>query len=334
MQFLVYGAGAVGSVLGGMLSLNHHDVCLIGRDAHVSAVNADGLRIKSTTAEYHAHPIAAVSIPSDIAVRTECAILAVKTQDLAASIDTLAAHLPAGLPVICVQNGVAAEASVAPRFPHVYGGVVRMTCSMVQPGHVSFQSGGRVVIGKHPRGTDAFARSFAGALTAAGFDAVVSRDIMADRWLKVAVNVQSVFHAVIDPRDHDTNEFHALKAGILEETRRVFKAAKIRARSCDGRDPSIDAMIEELHRPRARRTAHGVKLRNSVWQDLYLKRRSIEAEFIHGPVIALGEAHSVPTPYNRAALELVQQCHREQLGPEALRLSDVMAAIERGGGAR
>jgi 2-dehydropantoate 2-reductase len=261
-------------------------------------------------------------------------VLGVKSQDIPAAMETLAASIPADACVVCIQNGIGAEHAVAERFAHVYGAVIRMTCSMVQPGHVSFQTGGRVVVGKYPRGTDAFARSFSAAISASGFDAVVTRDLMADRWLKVAVNVQSVFHAVIDARDHDTNEFHALKAGILEETRRVFKKAKVRARSYDGRDPSIDEMIEELHRPRARRTEHGVKVRNSVWQDLYLKRRSMEAEHIHGPVIALGEERGVPTPYNRAALELALRCHREGLGPESLRLSEVVAAVERGGAGR
>jgi 2-dehydropantoate 2-reductase len=329
MQFLVYGAGAVGSVLGGMLSLNHHDVCLIGRDAHVGAVTAGGLRIKSTTGEYLAHPSASVALLSDRVSTTECVVLGVKSQDIPGALGELSA-LSTDVPVVCIQNGVGAEPAAAERFQRVYGAVIRMTCSMVQPGNVSFQAGGRVVVGKYPRGTDAFARLFAGMITAAGFDAVVTKDLMADRWLKVVVNVQSVFHAVTDARDHDTNEFHALKAAIIEETRGVLKKAKVRARSCDGRDPSIDEMIEALHRPRARRPEHGVKVRNSVWQDLYLKRRSMEAEHIHGPVIALGEQHGVPTPYNRAALELALRCHREGLGPEALRLSEVMATVERG----
>lgn len=332
MQFLVYGAGAVGSVLGGMLSLNHHDVCLVGRAAHVDAISSDGLRIKSNTAEYHAHPAACTILPEN-AASAECVVLGVKSQDIPFAMETLSPAVARTVPVVCIQNGVTAERVTAERFANVYGAVLRMTCSMVQPGHVSFQNGGRVVVGKYPRGTDAFARSFAGMITAAGIDAVVTKDLMADRWLKVAVNVQSVFHAVIDARDHDTNEFHALKAGIIEETQRVFKQAKVRARSCDGRDPSLDDMIETLHRPSARRSEHGVKVRNSVWQDLYLKRRSVEAEFIHGPVIALGEEHGIATPYNRAALELALRCHRENLGPEALRLSDVMAAIERGGAA-
>jgi 2-dehydropantoate 2-reductase len=254
----------------------------------------------------------------------------VKSQDIPAAMETLGTTLPAETPVVCIQNGVNAESAVSQRFAHVYGAVIRMTCSMVQPGNVSFQGGGRVVVGKYPKGTDAFARAFAGMIAAAGIDAVVTKDLMSDRWLKMAVNVSSVFHAVIDPRDHDTNEFHALKVAILDETRRVLRRAKIRARSCDGRDPSIEQMIEKLERPRAPRTEHGVKVRNSVWQDLYLKRRSMEAEYIHGPVIALGEQYGVPTPYNRAALELALSCHREELGPEALRLSAVVATLERG----
>jgi ketopantoate reductase len=92
-------------------------------------------------------------------------------------------------------------------------------------------------------------------------------------------------------------------------------------------------MIEELQKPHARRIERGVKVRNSVWQDLYLKRRSMEAEHIHGPVIALGEQHGVATPYNRAALALALRCQRDGLGPESLRLSDVMAEVERGGSA-
>jgi 2-dehydropantoate 2-reductase len=334
MQFLVYGAGAVGSVLGGMLSLHHHDVCLVGREAHVDAINRDGLRIKSNTAEYLAHPTACAKILPEIAGKTECLLLAVKLQDLAAALGIVGREVDAKTPVLCIQNGVGAEQAASARFSGVYAGVVRMTCSMVQPGHASFQTGGRLLVGKYPRGSDTLARSLAAAITEAGFDAVAAKDIMSDKWLKLAVNVQSVFHAVIDARDHDTNEFQALKVGILEETRRVFKAAKIKARSCDGRDPSIEEMIETLRKPRTRRTEHGVKVRNSVWQDLYLKRRAIEADFIHGPVIALGGQHGVATPYNRAALEIVTRCHRDGLGPESVRLSEVLAAVEREGTGR
>jgi len=327
MEILVYGAGAVGSALGGTLALHHHAVRLIGRSPFVDAVNADGLRIKTTTAEYVAHPAVATSISRNDDGRPACVLLTVKARDVAAAVESLAAALPLDTPVVCFQNGMASEGVAAARFTRVYGGVMRATCSMVQPGHVAMRTPGRVIVGLHPQGADPLARTLAAVLAEAGFDAAKSREITADKWLKLAVNTQSVFHAVIESRDHDANEFHELKAAILDETRLVFKAAKTRARSCDGRDPTIEQMIAELRRPRARRGGHGVKVHNSVWQDLYLKRDAIEAEYVHGPVIALGKEHGVETPCNSAALEIATRCQREGTGPESLRLAQVLDEI-------
>ena len=116
---------------------------------------------------------------------------------------------------------------------------------MVQPGHASFRALGRLVLGAYPKGSDDTVARFAAALREAGFDAAESKAIVDDKWLKLTVNAQSVFHALIDPRDQDENEFFDLKVAILEETRRVYKAAKIKARSADGKDPSIEEMIAD-----------------------------------------------------------------------------------------
>jgi 2-dehydropantoate 2-reductase len=236
--------------------------------------------------------------------------------------------VPVDTPVVCFQNGMASEAVVGESFVRVHGGVMRMTCSMLQPGHASFRSLGRVVVGVHPRGSDAFTRSLALAFREAGFDAASSRTIQSDMWLKLAVNTQTVVHAAVDPRDHNTNEFQEFSASILDEVRRVFKAAKIRARSCDDRDPSIEDMIAELRRPRARKSEHGVKVHNSLWQDLYLKRDQIESEFMHGPIIALGSEHKIPTPYNVAMLEVATALRKQGAAPESLRLTDLVAAVD------
>jgi 2-dehydropantoate 2-reductase len=182
-------------------------------------------------------------------------------------------------------------------------------------------------MGVHPKGTDAAVTDWVAAFREAGFDAAVSKSIADDKWLKLAVNSQSVFHALIDPRDQDENEFFNLKVAILDETRRVFKAAKIKARSGDGKDPSIEEMMAEIKRPRARRNEHGVKLHNSVWQDFYLKRAHIEADSIHGPVIALGKEHGVATPLHEVALALARRCHAAKSGPESLRLAEVLREV-------
>ena len=329
MQVVVYGAGAVGSVLGGMLSVHHHDVLLVARKPHADAVNTNGLRLKSATGEYLAQTRALASLSRGDVSTGACILLTVKSYDIAAAVDELSGIVPVDTPVVCFQNGMVSEKVAAAKFAHVYGGVCRMTCSMVQPGHASFRAPGRVVVGAWPRGSDNLSRALALAFREAAFDAASSRTIESDLWLKLALNTQTVVHAVVDARDHDSNEFQSLNVSLLEETRRVYKAAKVRAKSCDGRDPSIEEMVAELRRPRARRSEHGVKVHNSLWQDLYLKRPRIESEYIHGPIIELGAAHGVATPYNAAMLQVARDLHAAGGGPETLRLADLYAAVER-----
>jgi 2-dehydropantoate 2-reductase len=255
----------------------------------------------------------------------------VKSHQTAEAAAAIAATVLRQTPVVSFQNGMDNEAVLAEHFENVYAGVCRMTCQMLQPGHASFRRLGRVVVGRHPKGSDAFARAMVKAFQGAGFEACVSRNVTADRWLKLAVNTQSAFHAIVDPRDHEANEFNELKARILEETRGVLKSAKIRPRSCDGKDNTIDEMIADLRRPRMPRADRGMKVHNSTWQDLYLKRATLESAKIHEPIIAMAQEQGIPVPYNRVALELVQRCHAEGTGPGALRLRDVLEAVERKG---
>lgn len=331
MDVVVYGAGAVGSTLGGLLALHEHNVVLVCRSAHADAVNESGLRLRSATGDYVAHPRAVVSLDDVQPSPDTCWLVTVKSYDLQDALDALSSVAPAGATIVTFQNGMEAEALSAERFEKTYGGVCRMTCSMLQPGHVSFRRVGRVIVGRYPRGSDAVSKRIVAAFTAAGFDACASRAIMSDKWLKLAVNTQSVFHAVIDPRDHEANEFFEVKARILEETARVFKAARIRARSGDGRDPTIAEMVAELRRPRARRTGGGMKVHNSTWQNLYLKRRAIENTYFHRPIIDLGREHGVPTPCNDVALDIVEHAHSSGSGPETLRLSDVLGLLTAAG---
>jgi 2-dehydropantoate 2-reductase len=331
MQVVVYGAGAVGSVLGGLLSLHKHDVHLVCRKPHADAIADNGLHIRSVTGDYVCRPRVSTTLKRKDVVDGACVALTVKSQHTAEACATLAEIIPAQTPIVSFQNGMDNEGTLAKHFESVYAGVCRMTCQMVQPGHASFRRLGRVVVGRHPKGSDAFARSLVKAFQDAGFESCVSRNVILDRWLKLAVNTQSVFHAVIDPRDHDANEFNELKARILEETRTVLKAAKIRPRSCDGKDNTIDEMITDLRRPRMPRADHSMKVHNSTWQDLYLKRETMETPCFHEPFIAIAQEHDILVPYNRVALEMVHRCHAEADGPGTVRLSEVMEAVEQRG---
>ena len=53
MKFLVFGAGALGSAVGGLLHLGGHDVALLGRPAHLDAVRDHGLRLDGVWGRHH-----------------------------------------------------------------------------------------------------------------------------------------------------------------------------------------------------------------------------------------------------------------------------------------
>jgi 2-dehydropantoate 2-reductase len=329
MNIVVLGAGAVGSVLGGLLALQKHDVLLVCRKPHADAIEENGgIRLRTATGDYFATLRAATGLSASDLGGDACVFITAKSYDTGACVEQLSEIAASDTPVVCIQNGMKNEEQAAERFENVYGGICRMTCSMIQTGQASFRGFGRIVIGKYPKGTDAFAKELAAAFDETGCQACVSRNIVSDRWLKLAHNTQSAFHAIIDPRDHEANEFYELKAGILEETMKVLKAHKIRPKSCDGKDMNIDEMIVDLRKPRAAIRKSGMKVRNSTWQNLYMKRDRIENHYFHGPIIDLGREANIPVPYNEVALEMVEKCHREALGPGILRLSDIIKAID------
>ena len=56
MRFAIYGAGAIGGYLGGMLSLAGEDVTLIARGPHFYAMGKNGLVIETSSVTVHTTP--------------------------------------------------------------------------------------------------------------------------------------------------------------------------------------------------------------------------------------------------------------------------------------
>jgi 2-dehydropantoate 2-reductase len=330
MRVVVFGAGAIGSALGGMLALKRNEVTLVGRKEHVDAINKQkGIKLRSTTGEYFAELEAVTKLGKLEPSEDTCILFTPKSNSTRKCVDELADVVPDEVPIVSFQNGIANEEMIAERFENVYGGVCRMTCSLLHPGRVTFRRVGRIIIGKYPKGVDPFARKLAKAFEEAGLQSSVSRSIMCDKWLKLVVSLQSTLNAIVEPRDHDTIEFMKLKIGVIEEAKKVLKADKIRAKSCDGRDFSLDEMMNDLRKPRAQKSPSYIKVNNSTWQNLYLKRKDVENEYFHGPIIELGKKHGVPVPFNETVLAKVLEAHKKKLGPEAFRAKEILDEIEK-----
>src|ERR1700722_7728472 len=172
MRFVIFGAGAVGGVVGARLHQAGHEVTLIARGAHFESVRRDGLRFE-TPVERVVLELAVVEDPGAIAWRDDdVALLAVKGEDTAAALAALRPAAPPSLPIVCLQNGVENERLALRCFAHVYGAVVMVPSAHLEPGLVQAYGAaltGTIDIGRYPSGTDERCEAIAGALDGAGF---------------------------------------------------------------------------------------------------------------------------------------------------------------------
>ena len=134
-KIAVIGAGAIGSLIGGLLARAGEDVTLIARQAQVEAINAQGLRIDGLLGKLTIPVRAAETLD----FQPDLALLAVKTQDVEAACRQVAAYVRA-IPIVTLQNGVRSDEIVATLLPreNIISGVVLFNAQFLEPGKVTY----------------------------------------------------------------------------------------------------------------------------------------------------------------------------------------------------
>jgi 2-dehydropantoate 2-reductase len=324
----IYGAGAVGLVVGARLARAGEPVLFVTRRPEAARRIAErGVRFDDPgSGEAWRVPARAVCGPSAAAelLGDGPVLFCMRAGDTAAAADALARAAPDAC-AASLQNGVENEAELARRFARVIGAALRQTCTRRHDAAACATGAGRIALGDHPRGSGPECLALAARLRAAGYDVGVSPRIGEDKWLKLVVNLMSAVNALVRRPDHATRAFVELKARLLEEGRDALAAAGITARSCDGRDRSLD---EEIAWQRASlaagESARRLPLYNQVWSALRCGG-PLEADAYHRRVIALAAAHGLEAPRNARVLAALERAQREGLGPESCSAAELLA---------
>lgn len=181
MQIIVFGAGSLGSLIGGLLA-TAHDVTLIGRDPHISAIRRDGLRITGLL-DRTVKPTAMTSVTDSVS--TDLAVVTVKAYDTDSAVEALSAcDIDA---VLSLQNGLGNEARLRRIGSPVLAGVTSYGANLNSPGTVVCTGIGEVTIGPDSANDDRV-QEVASAFTAADIETTVSTDIQQQLWEKLAIN--------------------------------------------------------------------------------------------------------------------------------------------------
>src|SRR6185295_7832131 len=156
-RYIIYGAGAVGGVIGARLFQGGRDVALIARGAHLDAIRARGLTLQ-TPDDTVTLAIKAAGHPSELSITADdVVLLTMKTQHTESALDDLRSVAGPSVPVICAQNGVENERLAARRFAGVYAMLVLLPATYLEPGVVQAHCApvsGILDAGVYPGGSD------------------------------------------------------------------------------------------------------------------------------------------------------------------------------------
>jgi 2-dehydropantoate 2-reductase len=302
VRIVVFGAGAIGSVLGASLAHAGHTVLLIGRADHVAAVRAEGLRVTGAIVET-TPLLAETTVPADFA--PEVALLTPKTFDLHSAANHLALQVASPVPTLLPQNGLGIEESVLSAlegggWPDPEQWVVRavntIPATLVGPGSVRAAGKGEIVLGRARGPAAAATRTFTRLLREAEIPLRVVENLEREVWrkavLNAAVNPVTALHGVPNGR--------LLEEPYRTEARELLHEALETARACGVAFPEKE-LRSDLDRI-VRATAEN---RSSMLQDFDRGRRT-EIQAISGEILRRGTAQGLDLPATRKAVDAIR----------------------------
>ncbi len=317
---VIVGAGAIGGVVGARLFEAGADVMLVARGEHGAAIAGSGLTLVEPDREITV-PVPVVPSVGDAAIGPDdVVLLAVKSQDSAPVLETLAQVAPETTPILCFQNGVANERRAQERFRAVYGVVVMMPASHLEAGRVvAFAAPipGLFDIGAASGEVDATATAVAAALCGAGFDARAVPDVMRWKYKKLLMNLGNAVDAICHRDDAAIDLVMRARAEAVA----CFDAA------------GIDYASDEEERERRgtllqpREIAGVSRGGGSSWQSLARGLSSIEADAFNGEVVRVGGRVGVPTPVNALLLERALAAAAAGTAPRSISAAALLAEL-------
>ncbi len=322
ISVLVFGAGAIGTYVGGSLAWAGHQVVFVERPDIAAELGVRGLRL-DVSIDKHRHTSEPLIVPPSSfrvisspgeAIRHgpfEVAIFTIKSFDTVAvlgAIKPFADNMP---PILCLQNGVDNEPVIADVLgsDRVIAGTV--TCSVAR------RAAGDIVLEKargigiaagHP-----LSARLENAMNTASLNAHLYPRAADMKWSKLLANLPaSATSAIVDMSPGEVLAYpglYDLEMRMFREALMVMAAQGIHAVNLPKIPVRALGLALRLPPLLARRVlvkvvggGRGGKM-PSFHIDLHAGRRKSEVEWLQGAVVRYGEKFGVPTPVSRLLTE-------------------------------
>jgi 2-dehydropantoate 2-reductase len=317
----IIGAGAIGSVVGGLLTRAGHDVTLIDQwPEHIEAIKKHGLRLSGTCGDHiiamkalHLHEAQSLREPFDVA------FISVKSYDTEWATHLGVSYLkqPDGV-VVDFQNGINDErvAAIAGK-DRTLGCVITISAGMYEPGHAMRTDTGSLgfKIGEHDDRDTPRARALVTVMNDVA-PTKLTTNLWGERWSKLTVNCManplSGLSGLGSAEVRTEPKTRRIAVHIAAEVIRVGRACGYEVepiysiaaqRFVDAAAGRGLADVENDMAADAKSRAGG---RPSMLQDV-MKRRRTEVEHLNGYVVEQGRRVGVKTPFNETVVETIRR---------------------------
>ena len=322
LKVLVFGAGAIGTYLGGSLALAGQQVVFVERPKVVEELRQRGLRLDLTVDKRRQMKDAARVDPASFVIVSaleealrygpfDVALFALKSFDTQSALEGIKPYAEKMPPVLCLSNGVSNEPAIASALgkDKVIYGTVTSAIGRRGAGDIVLKRLRGVGVAKgHPLSEKLHNTFHAAYLNSQLFD-----DANSMKWSKMLTNlIANPTSAILDMTAREVfahRGLYKLEIEMLRECLAVMDAQEFKVVDLPGTPVRALAFATKLplwlSRPilsRAAGAGRGAKM-PSFHIDLHSGRSKSEVEYLHGEVVRAGRKCNVPTPVNKVLTE-------------------------------
>jgi 2-dehydropantoate 2-reductase len=329
MKVSVLGAGAIGSMIGGLLAHDASDVevLLVARGAHGRKIAQRGTIALDGPWGRRDVRIAVSDDPA--AIRgSQFVFVTTKSQDTEAAAEAAAPHW-GDATIVSIQNGINDQRLarfVEPR--RLVMGMTATNIAMVEPGRVSLQLGGATIVG--PPALPSAANDLSASEAAAkllgrirwpALRFTTHPNAAGVRYNKLAINALgyasclSASNFITEALTH-RDWRNTVGLPIVRECDRVFQASGITLQKIPGLPnlPRLERLMRRLNAPvvgpiiafGARRLFNRRPIIFSLQQDLE-RAKPTEVEFVNGEIVRLAASVGTVAPASSLVVQLVRE---------------------------
>lgn len=324
MKYAVIGIGAVGSIIGAVLSKSNKNVILIGKKNQIDILNKNGLTIKGLNIKQQS-----IKATSEIAMlnNVDIIFICIKSQDTQKLANKIKKYLKKSAIIISLQNGIE-NAETIEKITNIktISGIVLFNSFYYKTGECKITLKKGLILENH-----SISKNISDILNKNGLKSIIIDDIKPYLYSKLIVNLQNAVSSLTNQTTR-RSIYNKYSREIIVETMKeglnILKKSNIKIKRLSDIDPVV--MIKRLEKYNSiflliGSCFTGLKknARNSMWQSLN-RKKTTEIDYINGVIVNIAKNNNLNAPINKKLIELIKKKEKASKQYNPIKLKKIL----------